>query len=192
MVQEKLYQTNVKMTNNPEVIIVHHSAVSRLKNTRQFAAIKSYHITQGWGDIGYHWLIEPNGYKACGRADNHEGAHTKSMNHRSIGICLAGNFDEELPTIEQIDALSELIADYRLPVRFHREYANKTCPGKLFKENMIKYFEMTELQIACIEAAIRANSAAWHALKGGDHQDEQKKLSEANDALRKILEQVKK
>jgi hypothetical protein len=62
--------------------------------------------TGGWSDIGYHLGIErvDNAYTVkFGRQLNQMGAHCKAdrMNHRSIGICCVGNFDEVKPPPEQ-------------------------------------------------------------------------------------------
>ncbi len=126
--------------NSKEYIIIHHSAVSRDKNNEQFDAVKRYHIGKGWGNIGYHWFIEPDGTIKKGRKENEIGAHCKEkwMNYRSIGICLAGHFDLEEPTTEQLEALQEVIHNLKLQykidpksVRQHHFYAGyKSCPGK--------------------------------------------------------------
>lgn len=47
--------------NTKSWVIIHHSAVSRSKNKEQFDAMKRYHIGKGWGNIGYHYVIEPDG-----------------------------------------------------------------------------------------------------------------------------------
>lgn len=135
--------------NTPQNIIVHHTAVSRTKNANQFQATKNYHISKGWGDISYHYLIEPDGAVKKGRADNVEGAHCKEMemNFFSLGICLTGNFDEEEPTIAQCQSLLDLIRqkqkEYHIQdnhVVPHRKYATyKSCWGKLLPDDIMGY-----------------------------------------------------
>ena len=121
-------------------IILHHSAVSREKNAQQFAAIDRYHKGKGWGEIGYHFLIEPDGKICRGRNLQKSGAHCVGKND-CIGICLTGNFDTEEPTNSQIASLKKLVADLKISREnfyFHREFANKTCPGKnIDKENLL-------------------------------------------------------
>ena len=71
------------------------------------------------------------------------------MNYSSIGICLTGNFDVELPTDAQIKSLQELInkkqGEYRIPnskVVPHRVYATyKTCWGSLLPNDIITYLQ---------------------------------------------------
>jgi len=125
--------------NYPENIIVHHTAVSYDKNPNQFDAVNNYHKSKGWGMIGYHYLIEKDGTVKKGRAIGMLGAHCyqQSMNYKSIGICLTGFFDIELPTKEQKKSLKALLLDlmktYQIPINNiypHRHFAKyKSCYG---------------------------------------------------------------
>lgn len=119
-------------------LIVHHSATAR--DTTTFEAVKKYHISKGWGDIGYHFFITPDGKVMPGRAENMIGAHCQadSMNFKSLGICLPGNFMTEVPTVQQLTSLLELLkklmSKYNIPkenVLGHREVsgASTACPG---------------------------------------------------------------
>lgn len=133
------------MSNKPEWIIVHHTAVSYDKNPDQFEATNNYHKSLGWGMIGYHYEIAKNGKLYKGRGETMVGAHTKQqmMNYKSIGICLDGNFDIELPTKEQEEALKGLIkqlqSKYGIPdsrIVPHRYFAGyKSCYGKLLADD---------------------------------------------------------
>lgn len=125
-------------------VIVHHTAVSRTKAPVQFDAVNRYHQSQ-WGDSvksslgyfgGYHYLIEPTGVVRQYRNDNEMGAHTVGENASSIGVCLTGNFDVEFPTIEQTNALRDLlrVLVVRHGLKYsdiypHRKFASKTCYG---------------------------------------------------------------
>ncbi len=124
-------------------IIIHHSAVSREKNPEQFDAINNYHKRKGWGMIGYHYLIEPDGEIKVGRMEGQSGAHCIGHNYDSLGICLTGNFDIEDPTKEQEKSLKILLLDLlegykNAQIKYHRDFANKTCPGKLISDNWAK------------------------------------------------------
>ena len=90
-------------------LIVHHTATAR--DTTTFAAVKKYHISKGWGDIGYHYFITADGKIWPGRAENIVGAHASSsdMNFKSLGICLTGNFMDEVPTEAQLSSLKDLV-----------------------------------------------------------------------------------
>ena len=126
--------------NVPQIIVIHHS-LTKDGQVNDFNAIKNYHInTKGWQDIGYNYLIEYENGKVLvkkGREENVIGAHTLGQNEKSIGICVVGNFDITIPTDEEIEVLINLIREIysrygKLPIHFHNEFANKTCPGKLF------------------------------------------------------------
>jgi len=143
--------------NTPENIIVHHTAVSYDKNPAQFKATNAYHKEKGFPRsslgyyVGYHYMIEKDGLVIQARSDKDIGAHTSqnNMNYSSIGICLTGNFDVELPTDAQIKSLQELInkkqGEYRIPnskVVPHRVYATyKTCWGSLLPNDIITYLQ---------------------------------------------------
>ena len=129
------------MLNKPEYLIVHHTGGTKenpLADTSHhtWEIVRDYHLSLGWETIGYHYFIEKDGALKAGRPENYHGAHTKGMNERSLGICLAGNFDATLPTQEQINALKKLLSDlrtkYKIPLENivpHRKFANKTCYG---------------------------------------------------------------
>ena len=136
------------MINKPKWLIVHHSAVSYNKNPDQLEAINNYHRKK-WNFksslgyyVGYHYLISKAGRLTQTRADTDVGAHCKEkmMNWRSLGICIEGNFDEELPTKEQTDALADLLRklkkEYNIPesrIVPHRHFAVNRWTGKPYK-----------------------------------------------------------
>jgi Negative regulator of beta-lactamase expression len=131
-------------------IIIHHSA-TKDSGTVSWGAIRRYHIKEcGWSDIGYHFGIElvsdvvASAYEILvGRSLSLAGAHTTGHNANSIGICMVGDFDAAPPPQEQLEKLRLLIRELKLifpsiaKIAFHRDYANKTCPGKLFTKNLI-------------------------------------------------------
>ena len=70
------------------------------------------------------------------------GAHVKGYNTKSIGICLAGNFDVTLPTTEQTESLAELIKQLKKKhnikienISPHRDKAAKTCYGSRLSDD---------------------------------------------------------
>ncbi len=130
-------------------LIVHHTATARDLTTAE--AVRRYHVeSREWDDIGYHYFIEADGRLQKGRADNVRGAHCRAddMNGKSLGICLAGHFDLEPPTIGQMMALAALLkalmAKYEVSaenVLGHGEVsgASTSCPGEVMRE-WIKIF----------------------------------------------------
>ncbi len=99
-------------------IIVHHTADGNTLSPGQpnwaarVRAIWSYHaITRQWGDIGYNYLIDPNGVIYEGRAggDGAVGFHD-TANYGSMGIALIGTYSGVAPTPAAQEALVRLIA----------------------------------------------------------------------------------
>src|SRR5690606_5894496 len=82
-------------------IIIHHSAGSNLVTdfTNEVRNIYLYHTNvNGWDDIGYNFLIAPNGTIYQGRdgrgiveKDYVMGAHMCGRNSGTMGICLLGD-----------------------------------------------------------------------------------------------------
>lgn len=104
-------------------IVVHHSDFLEPAGP---LGIKDYHLeVSGFSDIGYHYVIEPDGTVYEGRALDHTGAHAGVTregargNHEqdpdwgAIGIVLDGYFGEELPPPAQRAALLGLIDQLR-------------------------------------------------------------------------------
>lgn len=105
-------QSNPTPTNTTN-LIVHHSAGSN-SSTDWAATVRSiwnFHVnTRGWADIGYNYLIDPNGVIYEGRGEDIVGAHFSCMNTNAMGICLLGDFTNTPPTQAAMNALQTLSA----------------------------------------------------------------------------------
>ena len=137
----------------PEYLIVHHSASSRDKTTLE--QIDAWHKARGFPKskkgyfVGYHYVIFGDGIIRQTRSDDEVGAHAKEagMNFKSIGVCLTGNFEEEDPTIAQLDALHRIVTEksklYSIPIEkviSHHEIPFATaCCGKNLINWLNKY-----------------------------------------------------
>jgi len=147
------------LVHTPVRIVLHHSykpMMADWKGGVTVQAIQRYHMeTQGWDDIGYHYLIGPDGSVWAGRGPLTIGAHCGGNppkgvrrvfgNTGSLGICLIGDFDHEEPTLDQIASLTALVVwlqgEHNIPkhaIFGHCEAWSrppKTCPGRnLFLE----------------------------------------------------------
>lgn len=139
-------------------ITVHHSAEADpvpLDGSLQSSAeglrqIQRSHLKSKqppWGDIGYHFLIDPQGRVFQGRELTWQGAHASGNNNiQNIGVCLMGNFEEERPTPEALESLRKLLDNlrrvYSIPrreVHTHREFKQTACPGKFLQPWMDQY-----------------------------------------------------
>jgi len=124
-------------------IVVHHSLTND-GTVKDWPAIRRYHMQEnGWADIGYHYGVEetPDGVAImAGRRLGTLGAHTKGHNSM-IGICVAGNYDLGPAPEDHLHALVHLVlallGEYTSmtpdDIHRHSEYAQKSCPGKLFQ-----------------------------------------------------------
>lgn len=133
--------------NIPKYLIVHHTGgtdLNPLLDTSNHTAeqVDAWHKAKGWDGIGYNWYIEKSGLLKKGRDEAKTGAHAIGYNDKSIGICLAGNFDATLPTQEQINTLRKLLvekmAQYGIPkenIVPHRKFATKTCYGRKLSDD---------------------------------------------------------
>lgn len=85
-------------------LIVHHAAGPNTSSdwAATVRSIWNYHVnSNGWSDIGYNYLIDPNGVIYEGRGDNVLGAHFSGMNGGTMGVCLLGNYEPD--AVEDID-----------------------------------------------------------------------------------------
>ncbi len=145
------------LKNRWSYIMLHHS-LTKDGQTVSWQAIRKYHKeTMGWKDIGYHFGIEliNDQYEILvGRPLDQEGAHCfqQGMNQKAIGTCFVGNFDETPVPMEQwnkgIIFVASLIKLLDIPYTFivgHRDYAQKSCPGKFFEMEQFRRAVYCEL-----------------------------------------------
>ncbi|MBK7408702.1 MAG: N-acetylmuramoyl-L-alanine amidase [Saprospirales bacterium] len=103
-------------TPQPTVVthlIVHHSAGSNSSSdwSAVVRSIWDYHVNvNGWDDIGYNWLIDPNGVLYEGRGNDLQGAHFCGTNAGTMGICMLGTFTSVVPSNQSVGKLEKLLA----------------------------------------------------------------------------------
>lgn len=94
-------------------MIIHHSAGTNSASdwAAVVRAIWDLHVNgNGWSDVGYNYLVDPNGVVYEGRGYNILGAHFCGTNTNTMGVCVMGNFTEMPPTEEALTALERLLA----------------------------------------------------------------------------------
>lgn len=112
----------------PKFVAVHHTATDNeyADPAAEVRAIYTYHtVTQGFGDIGYHLLIDNRGQAYEGRrgrepeaagqereivSANVVAGHVLGYNYGSAGIAVLGLFTEVEPTPAAMDTLEEALA----------------------------------------------------------------------------------
>lgn len=118
-------------------IIIHCSATKEGQYV-DVETIRRWHLTRGFSDIGYHYVIYLDGSVHDGRPMELPGVHCKGHNAHSIGICYIGGLDKNLNpkdtrTAKQEASLVKLVKDLkeRFPgatVHGHNEFSTKPCP----------------------------------------------------------------
>ena len=123
-------------------VVLHHSwspTTTEYRGLATWQAIDRYHReVRGWkGGIGYHVGVGPSNPPTIWalRHYGRSGAHVLNRNRHTIGVCLIGNYDAEDPTpflpltAEVVRAICDRFNLGAGAIRFHREFADKTCPG---------------------------------------------------------------
>lgn len=100
-----------------DYIVIHCSATPASRDIGA-AEIDRWHRDRGWRRIGYHLVIRLDGTVERGRDLDAVGAHCKSHNYVSVGVCLIGGVDESgrpacTVTEQQSDALRGVLAGLR-------------------------------------------------------------------------------
>jgi hypothetical protein len=96
-------------------LIVHHTGDSWPNDDYPawIRAIWAFHVFGNkWDDIGYNYLIDPNGVIYEGRAggDGVLGAHFSCQNGGTMGVSLLGTFSNVAPAEAAVDSLEVLLA----------------------------------------------------------------------------------
>jgi peptidoglycan hydrolase-like amidase len=153
-----------------DLIVVHHTAVAVGGDDRsgveRVRAIYQYHaVSRGWGDVGYHYLIDEDGqiYEGKSGGDYVVAGHAYCNNVNTIGIALLGNFEVEKPSQDQMKALQWLIDDladkydvdlggnatyhgqtYSSPILGHGDLLDTSCPGYYVRQTLPQVRENVE------------------------------------------------
>jgi hypothetical protein len=147
-------------------LFVHHTA-SPVSNPDPAAAVRSvyyYHaVTRGWGDIGYHYVVDQFGNIYQGRFGTEqnglvvEGGHASGYNRNTMGVSLIGDFTRTGPPAAQMNGLNAILASragryginpyapvnldgtnfgYSLVGHRDSDRSNTTCPGQMLYNQM--------------------------------------------------------
>lgn len=111
-----------------QALTVHHTAMATTEDhAADMRAVYHLHAAQqGWGDVGYHLLVDPEGTVYEGRhsggglpifrgvplpglAESVTAGHAFGFNHGNIGVCLLGDFTDGLPTQAAQDSLVDVL-----------------------------------------------------------------------------------
>ena len=126
-------------------IVIHCSASANGDARVTRDVIDKWHREKGWSEIGYHYVIEIDGFINSGRELERIGAHVAGSNAKTVGICMIGT---DKFSVKQWNSLNAMVRELRekypeASVMGHRDYSPdkdgdgvvepweflKTCPG---------------------------------------------------------------
>ena len=95
-------------------LIVHHEFGSNTSSdwAARVRAVEALHIdTNGWSDVGYNYLIDPNGviYEGRSGGDNVVGAHFCGGNTNTMAVCMLGTYTSVAPTAAARASLKKIL-----------------------------------------------------------------------------------
>ncbi len=184
------------VVTNPAVthLIVHHS--DGPNTATNWAAVVlsiwNYHTgTNGWSDIGYNWLIAPDGVLYEGRGsnstnDNVQGAHFCGFNQATMGTCMIGTYTSVDITALARTKLIEILAwkgcKANIPVigtafhassnltlnriSGHRDGCATDCPGTTFYNTLPQLRLDVDAKITSCNAVSNCTASLGIALAG--------------------------
>lgn len=136
-----------------QFLTFHHSVTpqtAKIDNNWQAECIRiaNSHLAQGWGGIGYRFVICSNGVVAYVGDLSRGGSAVANNNHRMFSAVLVGDFTKENPTDAQIDSAHKLAKAflYNMPqypnlnswdqIKGHKEFNPTACPGNNWKDSI--------------------------------------------------------
>lgn len=135
-------QYSARALESIKYLVIHHAAVPPTVGAERIAR---YHVeNQGWPGIGYHFFIAADGLIYQTNKLETISYHAQDVNPTGVGICLAGNFTSEIPTVAQLDGTAELCA-YLLDhlklnleaVKGHKDFVQTQCPGQQWDSGQV-------------------------------------------------------
>lgn len=132
-------------------LTIHHSGSSTATHTIKNAVIHDLdgvltsHRQRRYGDIGYHFIIDYAGRVWEGRSLLFQGAHVLGENRENLAVMLLGNFEEQIPSTEQLASMYKTIhvlrKQFSIPdasIYGHRDLGASACPGRHVYAHVLK------------------------------------------------------
>ncbi|RME49611.1 MAG: hypothetical protein D6791_00365, partial [Chloroflexi bacterium] len=136
-------------------ITIHHSAAPANISAQTIA---NYHVnskSHQWPGIGYHFYVKPDGSIDHTQDMGLISYHVYKNNEYTVGVCVAGNFTDVIPTPAQINATAHLVAwlmqELKVPidnVMGHKQFPYNTtsCPGRQWLKDQ-KWHDLLKTRI---------------------------------------------
>ena len=128
---------------NPRKVVIHHTAGTKGGATIVKRIQRDHQNNRGWTDIGYHFLVSPDGTVFEGRPENVKAAHVAGANSYCLGISAIGHYSNyrcDDPCWNSIVRLTAYACKrYGISpenIIGHTDMANKDCPGRRIYSRM--------------------------------------------------------
>ena len=127
-------------------IVLHHAAAVSASPMQ----VDSWHKSNGWSGIGYHFYIRKDGSVYEGRPLWATGSHAQGKNSESIGVCVEGNYEiETVMPQAQKSAVKEVLSYIKdkypdTYITGHRDVGATGCPGRYYPFNEMKEYYNNE------------------------------------------------
>lgn len=128
------FKNSLTRRSKTTAIVLHHAAASKCGVND----VHSWHLSNGWTGIGYHFFVRKDGSVWQGRPIDRLGAHAKGANSYSIGVCFEGDYTRETMPEAQLAAGQELVSYIKskypsiTKILKHKDVCATTCPGAKF------------------------------------------------------------
>jgi hypothetical protein len=165
----KRYSPKVKL------LVVHHTAQKVNGNrspVERMRALYEYHAnSRGWGDIGYHYIVDEKGgiYEGRSGGKNVVGGHVYCGNVGTVGVALMGNFEEEQPSLQQIQSLQWLLDhlgnQYNINVHRNVSYHGKSTKTILRHKDLVST-ECPGFYMSSAVSQVRSNVISGNFTRG--------------------------
>lgn len=134
---EKLPKIGVGLQRSKRFInkIIVHCTATPEGRVETVESIRNMHKSQGWADIGYHYVVYLDGSIHNGRNVDIIGAHCYGYNANSIGVVYVGGCDKRMKskdtrTDKQKESLVKLLKDLRKLYPTAKIYGHKDLDKK--------------------------------------------------------------
>ncbi len=167
-------------------IVIHHTATTKDLDDPQKAIrdIYMWHtLSRGWGDIGYNYIIDQQGNIYEGRFGGEMvvGAHSGTGNFGSIGIALLGNYQDNEPPEEVLNALVKLIknkaqlynidttgssmfrGEFTYNILGHKDFMSTACPGEKLYDLIPLIRELSKVSTTNTLTSAKSSLFAWNS-----------------------------
>lgn len=128
----------------PRILVIHHTAI---EGAEQYVLVNESHKKEGYKDsltgenICYHFFVGTDGTIRQPRSLSERAGCTRNSyaNASAIQIVVAGNFQKQKPSREQLAALRKLIGTldemyHFSEIKGHKDESPTACPGKYLEE----------------------------------------------------------